>query len=366
MSHVHDIVVVGGGPAGAFAAVKLAAAGRSVLLLERTAGPHHKVCGEFLSAEGVSCLQGIGMDLARLGAVPISTIGLIRGNRATSARLPFPALSLSRHPLDEALLASASNAGAEVRRNCRVRSIRKQGDRWIIEGDMTAVAGRDVFLATGKHDVHGWKRPTGGQDDLIGFKQQLRLAPSQADALTGRIDLYLIAGGYCGVEPVGGGICNVSLVIRKGRFTELGSWNALWKDMISSSPIFAECMEGAVPIFERPLAIGSIPYGLVRRESEGVWYLGDQAAVIPSFSGNGISMALHSADLAARHHVAGRRANDFQAAFARDVRLRVRGATLLSRLLVTTRVQGILSAAALNMPWILPAIAAGTRLPARD
>jgi menaquinone-9 beta-reductase len=43
------------------------------------------------------------------------------------------------------------------------------------------------------------------------------------------------------------------------------------------------------------LAIASIPYGYVQNRSIGLWCIGDQAAVIPSFSGDGIAIALHSA-----------------------------------------------------------------------
>jgi len=47
-------LVVGGGLAGAMAGLRLARAGRSVVLLEKEPGAHHKVCGEFLSPEAVS------------------------------------------------------------------------------------------------------------------------------------------------------------------------------------------------------------------------------------------------------------------------------------------------------------------------
>jgi menaquinone-9 beta-reductase len=46
-----EAIVVGGGLAGAAFAITLARQGRPVIVLEKTTGAHHKVCGEFLSAE---------------------------------------------------------------------------------------------------------------------------------------------------------------------------------------------------------------------------------------------------------------------------------------------------------------------------
>ena len=46
-----ELVIVGGGPAGAATACSVASMGREVVLVERTTVPHHKVCGESLSIE---------------------------------------------------------------------------------------------------------------------------------------------------------------------------------------------------------------------------------------------------------------------------------------------------------------------------
>lgn len=57
-----ETVIVGGGPAGSATASGLAALGRDVVLIERTAKPHNKVCGEFLSVETQTQLQRLGVD----------------------------------------------------------------------------------------------------------------------------------------------------------------------------------------------------------------------------------------------------------------------------------------------------------------
>ena len=85
--------------------------GRSTVLFEREAGPRHKVCGEFISVEAAAHLTSLGLAPERLGAVPIHHVRLIQGERTATATLPFPAFSLSRDVMDEALLNAAAGQG---------------------------------------------------------------------------------------------------------------------------------------------------------------------------------------------------------------------------------------------------------------
>src|SRR5258706_16026374 len=109
-------LVIGGGIAGAALAAHLAQAGRSVLLIERRDGAHHKVCGEFVSGEAALYLRDLEIDLAALGAVRMRAVRVCAGRRVAIAPLPFPAFSISRRLLDEALLRTAADSGAEIRR----------------------------------------------------------------------------------------------------------------------------------------------------------------------------------------------------------------------------------------------------------
>ena len=98
-------LIIGGGPAGAAAAITLAQAGRPVTLIERNTGAHHKVCGDFLSADTVRLIGELGVDLEPLGPAPISRVRVVHGAAEASAALPFPAVGLSRMALDEAGVA---------------------------------------------------------------------------------------------------------------------------------------------------------------------------------------------------------------------------------------------------------------------
>ena len=81
-------LIVGGGPAGAVAALRMAQQGLMPLLLERSREPQDVICGEFLSAEAVAQLAGLGVDVPSLGGVPIDRAEVIAGRRRASARRP--------------------------------------------------------------------------------------------------------------------------------------------------------------------------------------------------------------------------------------------------------------------------------------
>ncbi|HEV2675256.1 MAG TPA: FAD-dependent oxidoreductase [Aliidongia sp.] len=364
-----DLLVVGGGLAGAAVAIPLARAGWRVTVVEREAGPHDKVCGEFLSREAIVYLAALGLDVAALGAVPIDRVRLAGRRHEAVVDLPFVAMSLSRRVLDEALLARAASCGVTVRRGRRVQTLEPIGGGFVARlDDGTALTGVQAALATGKHDLRGHRRPPGRQNDLVGFKSHFRLAPHQAGALAGHVELLLFSDGYAGLEPIEAGLANLCLVVRQGRLTALGgSWPALLDHVVRAVPLLGRRLAGAVDEQARPLAIATIPYGYVARPQAdwpGLWRLGDQAAVIPSFAGDGMSIALHSAALAAGHLLAGRPSTEFQARLAADVGRQVRRATLLSHALVRPGGQGGLLLAARLMPGLMSLVASATRVPA--
>jgi menaquinone-9 beta-reductase len=154
-----ETVIVGGGPAGSATASGLAALGREVVLIERTAKPHHKVCGEFLSVETQTQLQRLGVDPSSLGAVPVEQVALYSSSRSVTSALPFRALSLSRYRLDNALLHCAQNSGARLKRNVAVKSViamTPAGAGWnVLCDDGETIYCRHLVLATGKLGLRG-------------------------------------------------------------------------------------------------------------------------------------------------------------------------------------------------------------------
>jgi flavin-dependent dehydrogenase len=311
-----EVLILGGGVAGCAASIALARNGRRVTLIEREPEPRHKVCGEFLSGEALEDLHLLGIDVASIGAVPIDYVRLAAARRAAQAPLPFPAKSLTRKALDTALIAEAIAAGVSLEQGRSVQSLaRTSPGVWQATlDDGTTREAPTVFLATGKHDLRGYARP----DDphrWVAFKMYFRLAPGQAAELDRASELMLYPGGYGGIQPVESGIANLCCVVQQRYLATTGNrWEQFLAKMQRDCPHLAMRLAGAEPLLAKPIAITHIPYGFIRPTTEdGLYCIGDQAAVIPSFTGDGISIALHTARCAVAAYVAGESAPVFQA-----------------------------------------------------
>ena len=367
-----EVMIVGGGLAGAAAAIGLARYGREVVLLERDAQAQHKVCGEFLSQEALKYLELLGVGVVGVGGVPIGAVRLAGEAGMSEAELPFRAMSVTRRRLDEELLQVAAGAGVRVVRGCRVQGLERQGAGWLaaVEGAAPVVADA-AFLATGKHDVRGRARPKGKQAGLVAFKMYWRLAPEQAAALDGHVELMLYRGGYAGLQPVEEGAVNLCCLVERARLRQLGgSWERLLAAMQQECGLLRERLRGAVALLERPLAAAAIPYGYVREASggrdAGMWALGDQAAVIPSFTGDGMSIALHSGCLAAAMYLGGETAERYQERLRGEVSGQVGLATMVSRGLVWRPSRRVLVVAVGLWPGGLRVVAGRTRIEEAD
>jgi len=373
-----DAIIVGGGPAGSAAAIELALAGRHVALLERSTAAHDKVCGDFLSSEALSSLNTLGLNLSTLGAVGIQRVRLAGALGVSSAELPFAAQSLTRRALDEALLQQATSAHALVLRGHSAESLHRNGNLWTVHitGPSHAynLSAPNILLATGKHDLRGLPRPLfGTHADLVGLKMYLRLAPGQIAALRDTIELFLIPGGYGGLSlvekfsdtPAEDNPANLCFVIRRKLLRDAGrGWDAL-AAFLTQTPHLRTRLAGAEPLLPRPLAISPIPYGLLRRHAlaENLWAIGDQAAVIPSFTGDGLALALHSGRFAARTILESQSAHHFHAELHKQLRHQLSFATVLSRGLVSQPQRTVFELTARLFPSTLRAVASHTRLP---
>jgi flavin-dependent dehydrogenase len=330
------IVVIGGGVAGAATAVHLAAAGARVRLIERAREATHKVCGEFISGEAQAMLAALGIDLA--DAVAIERLRLRAGRHAADAPLPFRAISLSRRVLDERLLARAAARRVEIVRGVPAVAVEAGG---VALADGSRLAADAVVLATGKHDLRGAGRPRGS---MIGLKMHFEAVPP---GLERTVELRLLEGGYAGLEPIEGGRLNLCVALERRRFA---GWPAL---------LVTLGMAQARPLWTRPLAVAAIPYGYLHRGGDPPYRVGDQLAVIPSFAGDGIAIALHSAQRVAAAILAGIGPGAIHAAIAAELAPQFRRASVLDALL---RRPLLAVGAARLLPGLLRRAASATRL----
>jgi flavin-dependent dehydrogenase len=199
---------------------------------------------------------------------------------------------------------------------------------------------------------------------MIGLKTYLKLTREADRALGSAVEVVFFPGGYCGFQKVEDGRVNACMAISADRFqSHGGSWPDTARAMTASSVRAAELLAGAEPMLDKPVAVGRVPYGYVRKASSGVFHIGDQAVVIPSFCGEGMGLALRSGRLAAEAYLEGLTASAFQTRFARLAGPRVKGAALLSRLLTHSAAQGAALRTASLAPALVSRLAAVTRTP---
>lgn len=362
-----DAIIIGGGLAGSAASIELAHAGKKVLLLEKEAQAHHKVCGEFISYEAAYYLKALGLDLKKLGAKTIQYIRLTHGNKSSTGSLPFLAFSLSRFLLDENLLQLAIASGVEVRRQANVTALTHFENTWHVAWSNNNFACADsIFLASGKHNLKNWSRTQGRQNDMIGFKMHFKSNIAQEKKLCQYVEIILFDGGYAGLEAVEGGLINLSLVVKKSRFSKCEKdWATLLNYIAGSSQPFAEFIHNSVASWPQPLAIFGIPYGFIHQdiigEPQALYRLGDQMAVIPSFCGDGMAIALHTAHVAVKHYLQKNSTSYYQEIRA-QLTPQIKRASVIAQLISSPTNQKIIHLICCMFPKLLSVIANRTRL----
>ncbi len=265
--------VVGGGPAGAMAAMAALREGAQVRVFEQSVFPRQKVCGEFLSPEVFDVLgrTGCAGDFLRLGPAVLRRMVLHFGDRAVRRPLPESAYGLSRYELDRLLLDRAAGMGAVVVR-----------ERWT--GASPAARDVSIVLAAGRKAM----APAGAR--LFGFKAHFRGPADDA------VELHFFDTCYVGVSAVENQETNVcglapeqALRAHGFRPDEL---------MLRSGPL-AERLRPMTRITEWKLT-GPLVFSnrLNQPAEEHTYRAGDALGFIDPFTGSGILNAMLTGRLA--------------------------------------------------------------------
>lgn len=303
-------LILGGGPAGSAAAITLARAGHRPLLIERQLETGDAICGGFLSWHSLAIVNRLDV---RLNGAVVEELRMFTRSGASKTRLPAPALGVSRRQLDTVLLSTAERMGAQVERGVLAR----EADGPSVHVDGQTFAPERLLLATGKHDLRGLARPRPGHDPALGLRVRLGPSPKLTRLIHGAIELHLFDRGYAGLVLQEDGAANLCLAVRKSRLKEAGTPLSLLHAVGIEVPALGERLawlddDAALD------AIASVPYGWRAKGTEdGIYRLGDQAAVIPSLAGEGMGIALSSGILGAEAVVAGRSPQSFQSQLAR-------------------------------------------------
>ena len=304
-----DAVVIGAGVAGSGMAYALAKRGWNVVLLDKAKFPRHKACGEFLSPESQSTLRAWGLDGAVQACGPAAMTAVrLHTERGASLEVPLSAeaMGISRFALDSVLQASAAEAGARLLEGYSVTSVLSSESGYRVEcinsnKQKLAIHARIAIGAGGRRmgNLLRERRPEIPVSSYIGIKSHF----TRSDRMP-IVDLYFFRGGYLGIAPVERDRFNVAAIVRRSVYPKLPASAAIERILGEATrriPALKERLAGAAPIpgteaAAYPVTISSGPCAW-----SGMPLIGDAAAVIPPFCGDGMAMALRSAELCAPH-----------------------------------------------------------------
>jgi flavin-dependent dehydrogenase len=313
-----EVIVVGGGPAGASTAHSLVRSGIDVLVLDRAKFPRDKTCAEYLSPQASRILADMNVLDEIERSHPAHLAGMrIRapdGNYAdgefasTHGFRPFReyGLAIRRTILDEIVLRGARTAGARVEELVRITDVNKDQTGRVSgvnvigpDGAARTLTSRYVIGADGLRSIVG-KR--------LGLTHTSRFFPKRLALVAhyrkvrdvGALgEMHVDRDGYFGIVDVGVGLMNVAVVVPISRAQEIGEGRTEFLEQwIAARPHLAERFVGAERVTD-VRATG--PFATTSRPAwaPGAVLVGDAAEFFDPFTGEGMYSALRGGELLA-------------------------------------------------------------------
>ena len=330
MSPQYDVIVVGAGPGGSACAGFLARAGVSVLLLDRARFPRQKACGEYTSPASAAIIARLGATAAVVAAGMQLHRGMTvvapSGQRFTidyteAGDTTAASYATDRASLDEALARHAAALGADFRDGVRVDDLLCDGAGRVCgvhSPQLGEVRARWVIGADGAKStiarLLGVTRPPP--------LRRLGLAAHYCGITMGDVgEMHLAGGDYCALNPLAGGIVNVSPVVdvNPAAVAQGGGLTAFFEATLRHFPGVIAQMQQASRV-SAVRGLGPMSSTVSRAADPGWLLLGDAAGFYDPFTGAGVHGALRGAELAAEILIPALAANDDAARTARHYR----------------------------------------------
>ena len=311
---MRDLLVVGGGPAGAATAAWAARAGLDVLLVERARFPRDKACSEYLSPEATRDLDALGVleALEAGGAARLTGMRIVADDGSeVLGRFPSPpghrpyrpyGIALPRSRLDAAVLGAAARSGAEVREGVAVERLvvergavggavlRHRGRRW--EERCRALVGADGLHSLVARRL-GLARRRGPR------RLALVAHLADVDGMGDYGEMFVRQGRYAGLAPIGGGLVNAAAVVPASEAPAIApDPTAFLRAELDAFPELRRRVSRARLVRETMIAG---PFARRARSpiADGALLVGDAADFFDPFTGEGIFAALRGGRLAA-------------------------------------------------------------------
>ncbi|MFI4918672.1 MAG: NAD(P)/FAD-dependent oxidoreductase [Legionellales bacterium] len=312
-----DVLIIGGGPAGATTALLLAEAGWSVGLVEKKQFPRRKVCGEFISATSLPLLQKLGLDAFYLthAGPEVRALGLYAADAQLTAAMPKAQSStanwgraIGREHLDTALLKRAQAAGAQIWQPSEARHLQRKAGLFscTVTGDNNSkeISARLVVMANGSWErgIATTEKKAAQPSDLLAFKAHFR----QCNLSSELMPLLAFPGGYGGLahsddQRVTLSCCIQRAVLQKLRLKQPGvpAAEVVLEYIKTNCHGVGEVLAHAQRVGPW-LAAGPIRPGVRSCYKEGLFFVGNSAGEAHPVIAEGISMAMQSAWLLAQ------------------------------------------------------------------
>ncbi|MEV6977043.1 geranylgeranyl reductase family protein [Kitasatospora sp. NPDC093806] len=320
-----DVIVVGAGPAGSTAACHLARAGLDVLLLEKSAFPREKVCGDGLTPRAVRELIDLGIDVSEsAGWLHNRGLRLVAGGRRVELDWPelsaFPGFGLVRRraDFDELLARRAASLGARLVERANVAGPLLDERTGRITG-VTARLGEErrpvsyhaplVVAADGNSTRLSLAMKRYRRTDRamgVAYRTYITTPRHEDRYLEAWLDLRdpadparRLLPGYGWVFGMGDGTANVGLgVLDTAAVGREIDWRELLRRWCADLPPDYGYTPAAVT---EPVRGSALPMGLNRQPhyADGLLLIGDAGGTVSPATGEGIAYAMESGRYAA-------------------------------------------------------------------
>lgn len=270
MSALRPIEIIGGGLAGLSLGLALRRAGVPVTIFEAGNYPRHRVCGEFIAGLPAGTIEKLGLTALLADAKPRQSVSWFRREQLVRRqKLQRPALAISRRELDARLADAFQQSGGKLVCGQRI--------------DISATAEGRVY-------ANGRRR---APSEWIGLKLHARGLP-----LRDELEFHLGDSAYVGLCAVKEGAVNVCGLFRQRPGLQVSRSTAIVQYLEASGlTALAERIGSVETIDESISAVAGFTFS--RPEpTPGRVDLGDAYAMIPPFTGNGMSIAFQSAECA--------------------------------------------------------------------
>jgi len=263
------VTIVGGGLAGLVLGIRLRGLGVPVTIYEKRAYPQHRVCGEFISGVSGEILEKLNLvkTLEKACSIP-SVEWFIKDRKVFEHNFDSSALGMSRYTLDRMLSEKFVREGGDL--------IKK---KLSFEGSQEG-----LVWAAGKPMNRGGK--------WIGLSLHLH------DKKTPNLEMHSGPGGYVGLSPIENDRTNVTGLFQKVLGVR-GQGRLLFSAYLRASGLesLAKFIDKSAVVESSFCAVAGFEFGSSSDDSR--FSIGDASTLIPPFVGNGMSMAIESADIAA-------------------------------------------------------------------